>query len=111
MGRIRSGRSRVENPRKSHEMRQQHLVPLAQQVIVLLKQLRSLAPDSPRLFPSSKNPQTAISAQSFRTALDELGYQSSEQTPHGFRTTASTLLRELGWNPDVIERQLAHLDP
>jgi integrase len=98
-------------PARRAKMRKQHLVPLSRQVIAILKELRSLAPDSPRLFPSSRNPHSAISAQSFRTALDELGYESSEQTPHGFRTTASTLLRELGWNPDVVERQLAHADP
>ena len=68
-------------PAKRTKMRQQHLVPFAHQVIAILKQLRSLSPDSPRLFPSSRNPHTAISAQSFRTALDKLGYESKEQTP------------------------------
>lgn len=29
-------------------------------------------------------------------------------TGHGFRSMASTLLNEQGWNPDAIERQLAH---
>lgn len=97
-------------PANRTKMRKQHLVPLSQQAVALLKQLRAPSPDRPRLFPSSKNPQSAISAQSFAAALRKLGYRSSEQTPHGFRTTASTLLRELGWNPDVVERQLAHLD-
>jgi len=40
--------------------------------------------------------------------LRRLGYSSDEMTGHGFRTMASTLLNELGWNPDAIERQLAH---
>jgi integrase len=31
-------------------------------------------------------------------------------TAHGFRTTASTLLNELGWPADAIERQLAHAE-
>ena len=37
-----------------------------------------------------------------------MGYRKDQQTAHGFRTIASTLLNELGYAPDVIERQLAH---
>jgi integrase len=39
-----------------------------------------------------------------------MGYTSKEIVAHGFRTTASTLLNEQGWSPDVIERQLAHAE-
>ena len=55
------------------------------------------------------NPQSAISAQRLAAALGKLGYRSREQTPHGFRTTASTLLRELGWNPDGSEAILSNI--
>ena len=41
-------------------------------------------------------------------ALRRLGYEKGEMTGHGFRSMASTLLNELGWNRDAIERQLAH---
>lgn len=41
-------------------------------------------------------------------ALHSSGFLSTEVTPHGFRATACTLLNELGWNSDAIERQLAH---
>jgi integrase len=37
-------------------------------------------------------------------------YSGDEHTWHGFRTTASTLLNEQGWNPDLIELQLAHAE-
>ncbi|MCB0308553.1 MAG: hypothetical protein KDD48_04215 [Bdellovibrionales bacterium] len=37
-----------------------------------------------------------------------MGYTREEMTGHGFRSMASTLLNEQGWNPDAIERQLAH---
>jgi integrase len=43
-------------------------------------------------------------------ALRRLGYSGSEMTAHGFRAMASTRLNELGWSPDVIERQLAHTE-
>ena len=44
-------------------------------------------------------------------ALQRLGYGGGRMTTHGFRAMASTLLNETGkWNPDAIERQLAHVD-
>jgi integrase len=39
-----------------------------------------------------------------------MGYSKDEMTGHGFRAMASTLLNELGYKPDVIERQLAHAE-
>jgi integrase len=49
-----------------------------------------------------------MSDNTVNAALRRLGYRKEEMTGHGFRGTASTLLNEQGWNPDVIERQLAH---
>jgi hypothetical protein len=41
-------------------------------------------------------------------ALRRMGYSGQDMTGHGFRSMASTLLNEQGWNRDAIERQLAH---
>ena len=50
-----------------------------------------------------------MSDNTLNAALRRLGYGPDEITAHGFRTTASTRLNEMGrWNPDAIERQLAH---
>jgi len=49
-----------------------------------------------------------MSENTVLAALRRLGYASDEMTGHGFRSMASTLLNEQGWNPDAIERQLAH---
>ena len=38
-----------------------------------------------------------------------MGYEKDQVCPHGFRGTASTRLNELGFRPDVIEAQLAHV--
>ena len=43
-------------------------------------------------------------------ALRRMGYSNEEMTGHGFRSMASTLLNELGFNRDAIERQLAHAE-
>ena len=41
-------------------------------------------------------------------ALRRMGYDRTQTCIHGFRSTASTLLNERGYRPDVIEAQLAH---
>jgi integrase len=49
-----------------------------------------------------------MSENTINAALRYTGYTKHEMTGHGFRSMASTLLNELGWNRDAIERQLAH---
>ena len=52
--------------------------------------------------------QRCMSENTLNAALRRLGYAKDQQTAHGFRTIASTLLNELGFPPDLIELQLAH---
>ena len=51
-----------------------------------------------------------MSENTITAAQRRLGYTSDEMTAHGFRSMASTLLNEQGWNRDAIERQLAHAE-
>src|SRR3546814_18355749 len=52
-----------------------------------------------------------MSDNTINAALRRLGYAKDEMTAHGFRAMAATLLNEMGiWNPDAIERQLAHVE-
>ncbi len=51
-----------------------------------------------------------MSDNTLNAALRRLGYSQTEMTAHGFRSMASTRLNEMGWPPDVIEKQLAHAD-
>ena len=51
-----------------------------------------------------------MSDMTVNAALRRLGYGPDEMTGHGFRSTASTILNEQGWNRDAIERQLAHAE-
>jgi integrase len=39
-----------------------------------------------------------------------MGYTKDEVTAHGFRSSASTILNERGFDPNVIEAALAHQD-
>lgn len=60
------------------------------------------------MFPGVRNPKRCMSENTINAALRNLGYDGDTIVGHGFRHMASTLLNELGFNPDAIERQLAH---
>jgi len=93
------------------KMRRPHRVPLSRQVLAILKQLQNLTGDGRFLFPSFRSPKQCMSENTVNAALRRLGYSQEEMTAHGFRAMAATLLNEMGiWNPDAIEKQLAHLD-
>lgn len=85
-----------------------HIVPLSRQALEILEAIHPLTSSGQYVFPSSRGDGRPMSDNTIRTALITLGYDSSIQTAHGFRTIASTLLNEQGWSPDAIERQLAH---
>lgn len=94
-------------PAERMKMREQHIVPLSDQAIAILKQIQLLTGSSEHIFPTRNKPSTFISENTMLYAIYRLGYHS-RTTAHGFRATASTILNEYGFTPDVIERQLAH---
>lgn len=93
-------------PAERMKMRREHLIPLSRQAIALLEAQKELTGEYDFIFCarpnkplSSTTPESVLKAR-FRGRM----------TVHGFRSMASTLLNERGWNPDVIEAQLAHQD-
>ncbi|MDP1615334.1 MAG: site-specific integrase [Methylococcales bacterium] len=95
-------------PAEKMKMRVMHIVPLSEQAIEILREIRVLTGEGKYVFPSVRSSKRAMSENKVLAALRRLGYTSDEMTGHGFRSMASTLLNEQGWNPDAIERQLAH---
>lgn len=89
------------------KMDEAHIVPLARQAVDLFRELHKQTGGSVLVFPSLR-PGKPLSDSTLNVALLQLGYERTQQTPHGFRTIASTLLNELGVAPDLIELQLAH---
>jgi integrase len=85
-----------------------HLVPLPTQAVRILKELDPLTRHCRFLFPGARDLRRPMSNATLNAALRRLGYDGTTMTGHGFRHMASTLLNELGWNPDAIERQLSH---
>jgi integrase len=96
----------------AHKMksRVQHMVPLSPQAIDVLRELRPLTGAGKYLFPSVRTTSRPMSENTILAALRRMGYGRDEMSGHGFRSTASTLLNEMGWPADVIERQLAHTE-
>ncbi|TJY61865.1 DUF4102 domain-containing protein [Sinimarinibacterium sp. CAU 1509] len=95
---------------------QSHIVPLCTQAISILRELQpltdhglSLRPDAPRyVFPTPKTKLRPLSENAVRQALRNMGFTNDQMTAHGFRAMARSLLAEMGWKPDAIERQLSH---
>lgn len=88
-------------PKERMKMGREHLVPLTPQVVAILRELRDLG-DGDMVF-------DGMSQNTMIFALYRMGYHS-RLTVHGFRSMASTVLNEHGFNRDWIERQLAHVD-
>ena len=98
-------------PAGKTKMRKEHVVPLSRQAIAILKDLQALTGPSGYVFPSVRTRRRPMSDNTINAGLRRLGYATDEMTAHGFRAMASTLLNESGkWNPDAIERALAHGD-
>lgn len=84
-----------------------HLVPLPTQAVEILKPLKALTGNKPYVFQSVR-PGRPLSENTINNALRALEFGKEQISGHGFRATASTLLHEMGWPPEVIELQLAH---
>ncbi|MDE8349395.1 MAG: integrase arm-type DNA-binding domain-containing protein [Acidocella sp.] len=99
-------------PEAKMKMRQPHVVPLSKQAQALLREMRGLSGGGRYVFPSVRSRARPISDNTVNAALRRMGYSKAQMTAHGFRTSASSLLNESGkWNPDAIERALAHMVP
>jgi integrase len=85
-----------------------HIVPLSTQAVAILRSLETLGRDSDYVFTNLGNVTKPMSPSTLNVAFDRMGF--ADFTPHGWRSTASTILNEKGWRPDVIERQLAHTE-
>lgn len=84
-----------------------HLVPLSTQAIAVLTLLQKITGHRLHVFESLR-PGRPLSENTVNSALRNMGFDKDQACGHGFRATASTLLHEMGWQPEVIELQLAH---
>jgi integrase len=86
-----------------------HLVPLAAQCVIALRNLHPITGHTRLVFPGERSHDRPISENTINVALRTMGYSKDEATAHGFRAMARTLLDEILEEPiHVIEAQLAH---
>ncbi|MEP0392419.1 MAG: integrase arm-type DNA-binding domain-containing protein [Erythrobacter sp.] len=98
-------------PAGKMKARRAHAVPLSKQVISYLTDLAEMLGHEGYVFPSARTSKRPMSENTLNAAFRRMGYSKDEVTAHGLRATASTFLNESGlWNPDAIERALAHGD-
>ena len=87
-----------------------HIVPLSRQALGVLREIHPLTGHGRYVFPSPRTDSRPMSSNAILSALRRMGFAKDEMSGHGFRSMASTLLNEQGWNRDAIERQLAHAE-
>lgn len=98
-------------PADRMKMRRPHRVPLAPRAVATLRELQAITGTGRFVFPSVRTSARCMSEGTLNAALRRLGFTGEEMTGHGFRAAASSMLNESGlFNPDAIERQLAHVD-
>lgn len=97
-------------PAARMKMREKHIVPLSRQALEVLRELHQLTGSGSYVFPGERSRSRPMSENTVLAALRRLGYEKGEMTGHGFRSMASTILHEQGWQSEVVERQLAHGD-
>lgn len=98
-----------EIPAERMKKKRTHLVPLADRVVDILEELKLHNGNRQHVFASPNRPSSPISNNTILQVIKRMGY-AGKMTGHGFRHLASTALNEMGYNPDAIEKQLAHVD-
>jgi integrase len=96
-------------PKERMKMQKPHIVPLSRQALEVLKILKPLSLGSRYLFPGNSSIDKPMNGTTINVMFQKMGYGGSF-TPHGIRSTASTILNEDGFSRDAIEKQLAHTE-
>jgi integrase len=97
-------------PAERMKMRRPHDVPLSKQALTIIRDIWTLSENGELVLPSIRSLDRPLSENAMNSALRRMGYAQEEMTAHGFRSSASTVLNERGFSPDVIEAALAHVD-
>ncbi|MFN4008434.1 MAG: tyrosine-type recombinase/integrase [Pannonibacter sp.] len=97
-------------PEHLAKMRRQHDIPLPTQAVEVFQQLKEIGNGGPYVFFGIRSNQRFLSENAFNSALRTMGYEGEDHVSHGFRSSASTLLRKYKFDGDLIERSLAHVE-
>ncbi len=96
-------------PGETMKMKRPHSVPLTTQTLSLLESIKPISGHREYIFPADRNPRGHTNGSTVNVALKRMGYKD-RLVAHGLRSIASTALNEEGFDSDVIESALAHID-
>lgn len=96
-------------PAERMKNRREHTIPLTPQMIEILEVMKPISMNREFIFPADRDPKKPTNSQTANAAIKRMGYKD-KLVSHGLRAIASTLLNEQGFNPDVIEAALSHVD-
>ena len=96
-------------PAERMKKRRIHIVPLTDQALALLEAIKPYSGNREYVFPADRDPRTHCNSQTANMALKRMGFEG-RLVSHGMRSMASTILNEHGWDPELIEVALAHVD-
>lgn len=96
-------------PAERMKAKREHIVPLSQQALDILEVMKPISAHREYVFPSRNDPKQPMNSQTANAALKRIGY-GGKLVAHGLRSIASTAMNEQGFNSDVIESALAHID-
>ena len=96
-------------PAERMKKKRPHTVPLTKQALALLEVMKPISGKNEFVFPSDRIPKHHINEQTANMALKRMGFKD-RLVAHGMRSIASTTLNEQGFDPDIIEAALAHID-
>lgn len=96
-------------PADRMKTRQEHIIPLSSKALEILEIMNTISINREHVFPSRNNPRQSVNSQTANAALKRIGF-GGKLVAHGLRAIASTYLNEEGFNSDVIEACLAHID-
>ncbi|HCG7669123.1 TPA: tyrosine-type recombinase/integrase [Vibrio parahaemolyticus] len=89
--------------------KREHRVPLTPQTLAILEAIKPISGHREFVFPADRDPKKSVNSQTANAALKRMGFKD-RTTAHGLRSLASTTLNEQGFDSDVIEAALAHVD-
>ncbi|MGF1869688.1 integrase domain-containing protein [Photobacterium indicum] len=96
-------------PPERMKKRRKHRISLTEQAIAILSTIHPISGHREYVFPSDRDPQKPCNSQTANMALKRMGF-AGRLVSHGLRSLASTTLNEQGFEPDLIEAALAHVD-
>ena len=103
---------RMKNPqhiKEANRPEDAHVIPLSRQAVDILHEMEGFSAGEKYVFPGLRGKAGHMCPDTIRYATRNMGYKSDTMTGHGFRATARTMIEEqLHFNPELIEKQLAH---